>query len=51
MIVIPLGNYKLKQAEGSEIIKVFFNGQFVKNVLNCILTDDKAKAIVLETGR
>lgn len=50
MIVIPIGDYKLKQLEGSGIIKVFNKGKFVSKVLG-VLTDDTAQAIIQETGR
>jgi hypothetical protein len=51
MIVIPVGNYKLTQIEGSGIIKVFHKGEYLKTILNMVLTSDTAKAIIQETGR
>ena len=50
MIVIPVGNYKLTQIEGSGIITIKKKGKFENKVLG-LLADDKAKAIIFELGR
>jgi hypothetical protein len=51
MTVKTVGPYTLKQREGHLAIRVYRNGKKISEVINCILTDESAKAIVIELGR
>lgn len=51
MITKYIAGYTLRQIEGHPIVYVTMPDKKVQKVLNIVLTDETAKAIILELGR